>query len=505
MKKKKKKWKVRVLVIVLLLVLAAGGLYVLKLRRDGAEGQLPANMSIEEVTRGTIRITTEGNGSIEAAEEIPAAAEYTLKIDTVEVEDGDVVAQGDVVATVDRDSVKEQITAMESQLSDINSAISAMDRSGSSSLSAPVSGRVKRIFVKPDDVLTEVVTKYGGVMELSVDGKLRVEFTPTKSLKIGDTVTVSFLNHDEEGTVMSEEDGVCTVTIEDDRDYIVDTEVTVTDERDEVVGTGYLKSNHPYLVEAGYGIADEINVENGDSVDSGSTLLTRRNYTYNADYLELLESREELMEKLGELRRLEREPEICAENAGIVSGLVLQDQTVVAEDTQMYRLISTDRFWLKTPIDELDIAEVSVGQTAKVVFDAFDDEEYEGKVEKISALGENVGGVAKYTVTISVPGIEKVRTAMSATATIVIEEKEDALLVPVDAVQTVDGEKYVTVIRGETRESVPVTLGLVNNTQAEVLDGLSEGDQVAVMGKTDFEKMMDMMQQSRSQFMGGED
>ena len=211
------------------------------------------------------------------------------------------------------------------------------------------------------------------------------------------------------------------------------------------------------------------------------------------------------MEKLGELRRLEREPEICAEGAGIVSGLMLQDQTMVAEGTQMYRLISTDRFWLKTPIDELDIAEVSVGQTAKVVFDAFDDEEYEGKVEKISALGENVGGVAKYTVTISVPGIEKVRTAMSATATIVIEEKEDALLVPVDAVQTVDGEKYVTVIRGETRESVPVTLGLVNNTQAEVLDGLSEGDQVAVMGKTDFEKMMDMMQQSRSQFMGGED
>ena len=35
-------------------------------------------------------------------------------------------------------------------------------------------------------------------------------------------------------------------------------------------------------------------------------------------------------------------------------------------------------------------------------------------------------------------------------------------------------------------------------------EGLSEGDQVAVMGKSDFEIMMDMMQQSRSQFAGGE-
>lgn len=201
---------------------------------------------------------------------------------------------------------------------------------------------------------------------------------------------------------------------------------------------------------------------------------------------------------------LERTPQICAQDGGIISQLALQDGTVAAADTPMYHLISTDRFWLKTAIDELDIAKVSEGQTAEIVFDAFDDEEYEGKVEKISALGENVGGVTKYTVTISVPGIEKVRTAMSATATIVINEKEDVLLVPVDAVQTIDGQKCVTVVREDGQESVPVTLGLVNNTEAEVLEGLAEGDQVAVMGKSDFELMMDMMKQGRAQFSGGE-
>ncbi len=503
MKKKKKRWKIKGLVLVLLLAAVGAGLYLHSRKKD-TQDRLPENMRTEAVTRGTIRITTEGNGSIEAADEYPVSAKYTLKIDTVEAENGDVVQEGDVLATVDEDSVKEQIALLENNLSELNAAISASDRSGSSSLTSPISGRVKRIFAKEDDVLTDVVAEHGGVMELCADEKLKVEFTPERSLKLGDVVSVSFLDYEEEGTILAEQDGVCTVTIPDDSDYPVDIEATVKDEDENVLGTGYLKSNHPYLVDSAYGIADEINVEIGDWVDSGSTLLTRRYYTYNGDYLALLENRDELMQKLQELRELEKKPEICAEGSGIVSELMLQDGAVASEDAQMYRLISTDRFWLKTAIDELDIPGVREGQTAKIVFDAFDDEEYEGKVEKISALGENVGGVTKYTVTISVPGIEKVRTAMSATATIVIDEKEDVLLVPIDAVQTVDGERCVTVIRDEGQEVVPVTLGLVNNTQAEVTVGLSEGDQVAVLGKSDLEIMMDMMQQSRAQFAGGD-
>jgi multidrug resistance efflux pump len=409
-----------------------------------------------------------------------------------------------VIAVLDRDSIEDQIEQEEEQLSQVNSAISNADRSGSSSLTSPISGRVKRIFAKEDDVLTQVVEQYGGVMELSVDGRLKVEFSSEKTLKIGDSVTVSFLNYDKEGTVMAEEDGVYTVTIEDSADYPVDAEAVVKDRDGTELGCGYLKSNHPYLVEASYGIADEIRVTTGDYVDSGSTLLTRTSVSYNADYLDLLDQREELMDQLQTLRSLKRDPRLLSEGNGIVSELMLADDTVAAEGSVMYQLISTDSFWLKAEIDELDIADVAVGQTASIVFDAFDDEIYEGKVEKISALGENTGGVTRYTVTISVPGIDKVKTAMSATATIVLHEQEDALLIPVDAVSTVDGEKCVSVWKDGQEQVVPVTLGLVNNTVAEVLEGLSEGDEVLVDSKSDLEKMMDVMKQSQEAVRGGD-
>ena len=506
--KKKKKSRVRKIVLPVLLVLVIAGAALFFLRHRGqtpAGSPLAANTTVEAAHPGTIRITTEGNGSIEAAQETPVAADYTLKIDTVEAENGDVVSEGDVLATLDADSIDDQIDAYESQLSEVNSAISGADRSGSDSLTAPVSGRVKRIFAREGEVIEDVVAEHGGVMELSADGRLRVEFTSSRRLKPGDEVTVSFLSYEEDGTVMSAENGVYTVTIEDGANYLVDTEATVMDEDEVTLGRGYLKSNHPYLVEGAYGVVDEISVDVGDYADSGSTLLTRTDTEYNGSYLALLDEREELTGHLQELRALQKDPALRAPAGGIVSELTLADGTPVAEDSLMYKLISTDRFWLKTEIDELDIVGVTEGQTAAVVFDAFDTEEYEGKVEKISALGQNVNGVTKYTVTISVPGIDKVRTAMSATATIVTDERENTLLIPVDAVQTVDGETCVTVVDGETQKAVPVTLGLVNNTEAEVLSGLSEGDQVLVVGKSDMEIMMDMMKQSREQFRGGED
>lgn len=497
--KKKKRWKKVILVLLILLVLAAAAAVMLLGPGTQEAVSMMTNETTQEAYLGTIRLTTEGNGSIEAAKETPVTAEYTMKISTTVAEDGDVIEAGDVIAEIDRDSLQEQIALLESQLSEINTAISATDRSGSSTLTSPVAGRVKRIFAKEDEVLTDVVTEHGGVMEIAADGRLKVEIPAVDSLKPGETVTVAFLSYEEEGTVVSKEDGICTILIEDEANYIVDTEATVMDEDERVLGTGYLKSNHPYLIEAAYGIVDEIHVDTGDYVERGSTLLSRRSYTYNGAYLDLLDNREELTQKLQELRQLERDPVLCAQADGILSGLMLSDAMPVQEGSVMYHLISTEQFWLKVAIDELDIAGVQEGQTATVVFDAFDTEEYEGKVEKISALGQNVGGVTKYTVTVSVPGIDKVKTAMSATATIVTEEKTDALLVPVDALQMVDGERCVTVVEGETKKSVPVTLGLVNNTEAEILEGISEGDTVVVYGKSNFQIMMDMMESARTQ------
>ncbi|MCD8012580.1 MAG: efflux RND transporter periplasmic adaptor subunit [Lachnospiraceae bacterium] len=488
-KKGKKRWLKRVLIVLLAVaVLFVAAFFILSSRTSTTTSLNTATAYI-----GSIQVGTEGSGTIEAAEETLVLAEYTLKIDSVEAEDGDTVEEGDVIATINQDSIQEQIDLLVEELSTVDDSISSASTSGSSSLTSPIAGRVKRIYAKSGDVLSDVVEEYGGVMELSVGGKLKVEVGTEETLKIGETVTVAFLSYEVDGTVQSEEDGVYTILIDDGANYLVDAEATVTDADDVLIGTGVLQSNHPYLVEAAYGIADEISVDIGDSVSSGSTLLTRTDYTYNGDYLDLLTEREEIIEELTALRELYRNPVLTASGEGIVSNLTLAAGMTVAENETMYSLISTDQFSLKVEIDELDIDGIEVGQTATIIFDAFETEEYTGTVEKISALGENTNGVASYTVTIAVPGAEKLKTAMSATATIIIDEADDALLVPVDAVSTADGQDYVTVVNNGVEETKEVAVGLINNTLAQITEGLSEGDTVVVSTETESTSWIDSL------------
>ncbi len=516
--KKKTNWGRRILIIVIIIVIvAAVAVFILRSRNTGgvSEGSESTGFGLSSVTtttetqaayRGTIRISTEGSGSIEAANEEQVTADYSLKVDKVDVEVGDTVAKGDVIATLDTDSIEDQISLLQQSLTEVDSTIATLDDSGSSSVTAPVSGRIKRIYAKSGDLLSDITDQYGGVVEISADKKLKVEIKTSKSLKLGSDVTVSFQSYEEEGTVAEKEGDTYTIVFDDGANYSVETTAEVTDEDDTLLGTGTIESNHPYLVEASYGIADEISVEVGDSVSAGDTLMTRTDVTYNGNYLSLLSQREDIADDINTLRELKRNPYLTAPSDGIVSMLMLSDGEYMTEAMPIYTLIDTDKFWLKTEIDELDIDNIKVGQTASIVFDAFDDEEYEGTVDKISALGTNSGGVTKYTVTIEIPGAEKLKTAMSATATIVTEEKEDVLLVPSDAIQTVDGKKYVIVRKGEEDVQTEVTLGLVNNVVAEVTDGISEGDLVVVTTESSMiDSLMGTMMSNMQGMLEGDD
>ncbi len=495
---------VRTLLILAAIAAAGGYMYSRKAEepKDGSSSQASAMLqthdSTAEVTVGSIDRTVEGNGSIEAASTVTVTAEDALLVSSVTAEKGDVLEAGDEIAKLDEDSIDDLIDAKQQELNERNTSIAQSGKDGSDYISAPVSGRVKRIFAKEGDLLKDVVANYGGIVEIAAGGTLKVSFTSDKKVRLGEEVTVSFLNVDADALITDVKDGVYTATFDDKSSYQVDQEATVKDEDDQVLGTGKVLSAHPYLVDAQYGVADEIRVEVNDYVDSGNTILTRTESAYNADYLDMLDQRDELMQKLQDLRALREDPTIRAEQDGILSDLMLADKTVTAENSPMYTLISTDSYDLKAEIDELDIAGVKAGQTAQIVFDALDEQTFEGTVRKVSALGNNVNGVTTYTVTIELPGTEELKTSMSATATIVTDHRDDVLLIPVDAIQTNDGQKYVTVVNGEETEDVNVTLGLVNNTMAEVTEGLTEGQTVVVIGTSDMEEMMNMMRSGRN-------
>ena len=144
-------------------------------------------------------------------------------------------------------------------------------------------------------------------------------------------------------------------------------------------------------------------------------------------------------------------------------------------------------------VDEVDVARLSPGQTATIAGDAFPGIELRGTVVRVSsqALPSADGrGASLFEVAAAVESLTAeqrlaLRLGMSATLKVVVYEKDDALLVPVDAVE-VDGDSHRLRVRdratGEVR-LVEVRTGLTTLDSVEIVDGIAAGDTIVLAGR----------------------
>jgi HlyD family secretion protein len=144
-------------------------------------------------------------------------------------------------------------------------------------------------------------------------------------------------------------------------------------------------------------------------------------------------------------------------------------------------LLDASRFHVTVTVDEIDIGRLAKGQAAQVTLDALPETIIEGAVERIAPVASFEGGVVYYNVTIELdPTDAPIRADMTANATIVVEELTDVLVIPtwVVRVDRQTGEAYVHRIAGDGFERADVILGVKHGGFAQVVSGLSEGDEL---------------------------
>lgn len=132
-----------------------------------------------------------------------------------------------------------------------------------------------------------------------------------------------------------------------------------------------------------------------------------------------------------------------------IDGLVIsktgQNGDNVQSAKSLLTIIDPSSYKIKVAVDELDIAKVKVGQKAQIKFGALKDKVYEGAVEQIALTGTTSNNVTTYDVVVSVQNPEGVMLGMNANVTINVNSKENALVVPIEAVTERNGKKYVMV------------------------------------------------------------
>jgi multidrug efflux pump subunit AcrA (membrane-fusion protein) len=182
-------------------------------------------------------------------------------------------------------------------------------------------------------------------------------------------------------------------------------------------------------------------------------------------------------------------PTIYAPMSGIISGLSLQEGSVIAETTNSNSAQSATKIAnIKTKalpmvsinLTEIDVPKIKLGDKATIKFDALTDKTFTGKVVSIDTAGSVSSGVTTYPTVIRLDAeSDSILSNMAASASIITNIKEDALLVPVAAVQKqTDGTLYVRVLKNSKPVQTTVEVGLSSDTETEISSGLSEGDTV---------------------------
>ncbi|HKP53187.1 MAG TPA: HlyD family efflux transporter periplasmic adaptor subunit [Chloroflexia bacterium] len=161
--------------------------------------------------------------------------------------------------------------------------------------------------------------------------------------------------------------------------------------------------------------------------------------------------------------------EINLEVGEVISGL--QPVATVADTTTLR---------IEADIDEIDIGRVSTGQAVTVTLDAYPGIAMKGEIVSLSPGASQKQGSTVYGATINFTPAEGVvpRAGMAANVDITAQRKDNVLLLPNRAFETVGGRQYVTVTEGGNSSKVEVETGLSNTTDTEIVSGLREGQVV---------------------------
>ena len=141
-------------------------------------------------------------------------------------------------------------------------------------------------------------------------------------------------------------------------------------------------------------------------------------------------------------------------------------------------------------VDELQVSDVSVGQSVQVTADAVPDKTYTGTVTRVSMKGSSNGGTTTYPVTVRIDETEGLRPGMNANAEIVIAEAGNALAVPnaaivrggyvlvtKDSPSAANADPDMTAPEGYVY--VPVKIGVSDDDYTQIISGVTGNDAVA--------------------------
>ncbi|NGP87970.1 efflux RND transporter periplasmic adaptor subunit [Fodinibius halophilus] len=173
-------------------------------------------------------------------------------------------------------------------------------------------------------------------------------------------------------------------------------------------------------------------------------------------------------------------------------------QTISSSETPIH-VANLSKMWVMIDAYEQDIRYLGKGQSVSLTVRSIPGETFEGKTDWVSYSLEKGTRTMPVRAVVENPN-RKLRAGMYGTARISTEKERNVAMIPIDAVQTIEGEQVVFVPGNEegSYKPVEVILGNENEGYAEIATGLKPGRKAVVAGAFDLKSALTAQGRSAS-------
>ena len=510
--KNQKLKKIGIFVLVLAVIFVLGSLAWRNFTKKLNEAMSVLQQGTVAAARGDLEVKVSGTGSVVSAVEEEIRTRISGTISEFYLKDGQAVQKGQVLARLDVEDLGLKIENAKLSLTIAERELAKLRQEKTADLvTAPAAGRISWK-VKEGDLVqkSSVIGTIQDFNKLKISGKFNS--TQIQKIQVGQEAEIfleAFLTSVPAKVVEVKTESIPSgsggilfdVIAEFDNPGALAagmkgrlTVVTPDGEKLSVADSTLFLPEAVDVRSPITGTITKLHVQSEKEVNAGAILAEIGNPEL-ADSLEEQIATAELRLKQVrlELEELESQQAKRADNSTVlapISGtLVLPAIKVgvgdmVSQGTVLGTVIDYSQLQAIIPVDELDVAKIKIGQEVNLTAEALPEQKITGTVSNVSAQGLSQSGVATFDVTIAIDPVEGLKVGMTVNADILIETRQNVLLVPIEAVRREGGRNFVMVAEpvGDDGIVVPqqveVKTGAHDTTLIEIVDGLSEGQEV---------------------------
>lgn len=258
-------------------------------------------------------------------------------------------------------------------------------------------------------------------------------------------------------------------------------------------GTFSVKSEGT-LIADGSGTIDSLKIKEGKYLNKGDTYLVLEDATVGDSVKSSQLSVESAENQLSSAKKSLDDYRVTAPISGtvITKNAKAGDNINATYANPLAVIYDLSKVKFRMKVDELDVLKIAVGQEVTVTADALPEVEMTGHITNISLEAITNGGVTEYPVTVEMDEVGSLLPGMNVSARIVLEEQKNALCIPVDALMRGNVVYVKNAPEQQTGEeeladgvpngfhAVDVTVGISNDSEVQILSGLTETDEVYV-------------------------